>query len=60
MKQDGTERPAELPRAQEECSAPWEPAGFLWEQPFKGVLQASPIIGLPCDPNEPIRDPNCS
>lgn len=35
----------------------WEPPQILWEQAFRPLLQASPIIGLPCDPS---RDANCS
>lgn len=42
---EGAERPA------------WEPPRILWEQAFRPLLQASPIIGLPCDPS---RDANCS
>ncbi len=37
-------------------NAAWEAPQVLWEQPFRALLQASPIIGLPCVPG---RDANC-
>jgi hypothetical protein len=39
------------------AATPWQAPAFLWEQPFRALLQASPINPVPCE--FPNRDGSC-